>query len=52
MSEGCYALGALLSLLASIAGIWNAIRRRQLERKILDSLTDEQRRAIGLKPKE
>ena len=46
MSDGVYALGALITVLATVAGIWSAIRRQQLMRKILRSLTKEQREEL------
>jgi hypothetical protein len=48
MPEEVYAIGTLITILASIAGIWSAWRRRQIMKRILKSLTPEQRRAIGL----
>jgi hypothetical protein len=48
MSDETLTLVAIISFLASLVGLWSAIRRRQLMRRILRSLTDEQRRAIGL----
>jgi hypothetical protein len=51
MPEEVYAIGAVISLLATIAGVWSAWRRRQIERRIIASLTDEQRKIIGLAPR-
>jgi hypothetical protein len=48
ISDETFALAAILSFLASVVGLWSAIRRRQLMRRLLRSLTEEQRRAIGL----
>ncbi len=48
MSDEAYSLVAALSLLVSIVGVWSAIRRRQITRRLLRSLTAEQRRALGL----
>ena len=48
MPEEVYAIGTLITILATIAGIWSAWRRRQIMKRILKSLTPEQRRAIGL----
>lgn len=48
MPEEVYAIGAAITFLATIAGIWSAWRRRQIMKRILKSLTPEQRRAIGL----
>jgi uncharacterized protein YjiS (DUF1127 family) len=52
MPEEVYAIGALITFLASVAGIWSAWRRRQIMRRLLKSLTEEQRRALGLDPSE
>ena len=48
MSDAAYSIVAAFCLLASIVGIWSAIRRRQLTRRLLRSLTAEQRRVLGL----
>jgi len=46
MSEETYSLIAFLSVLAAVASVWTAIRRRQIMRKILKSLTKEQREEL------
>ncbi|HVE72211.1 MAG TPA: hypothetical protein VNI54_12650 [Thermoanaerobaculia bacterium] len=51
MPDEVYAIGAVISVLATIAGVWSAWRRQVLTRRIIRSLTDEQRKAIGLAPK-
>lgn len=50
MSEEAYALVAFLAFLATVFGVWSAWRRRQIMKRLLRSLTPEQRRAIGLDP--
>ncbi len=52
MPEEVYAIGAAISLLATVLGVWSAWRRRQSMKRLLRSLTAEQRRAIGLDPPE
>ena len=47
MSDAAYSLVALISALAAAGALWSAIRRRQLTRKLLDSLTDEQRKELA-----
>jgi hypothetical protein len=42
MPEEIFALGAILSCLASAAALWSSIRRRQLMRRLLRSLDDAQ----------
>lgn len=48
ISDELFALVAILSVLASAVGVWSSFRRRQLMRRLLRSLTDEQRRTLGL----
>jgi len=48
MSDETFSLVAALSILASLVGIWSAIRRRQLMRKLLRSLTEQQLKDLGL----
>ena len=48
VSDETFALVAILSFLATLVGLWNAFRRRQLTRRLLRSLTPEQRRTLGL----
>jgi hypothetical protein len=49
MSEEIFALGAILSFLASAAALWSSIRRRQLMRRLLRSLDDAQLKELRTK---
>lgn len=46
MSESAYSVIAFLSVLAAVFSVWSAFRRRQIMRRILDSLTKEQREQL------
>jgi uncharacterized protein YjiS (DUF1127 family) len=51
VSEETYSLIALLTGLASLVVIFLRWRQQRILRRILKSLTDEQRQALGLPPK-
>ena len=48
MSDGTFGIVAFISILASIVGLWSAIRRRQLTRDLLRSLDKAQLRELGI----
>ena len=48
--EELYTIAAIVSLLATIAGVWSAWRRRVLMRRLVRSLDTKQRQALGLEP--
>jgi hypothetical protein len=50
VSDETYAIVALIPTLATAVALWSAIRRRQLMKRLLRSLDEQQRRALGLDP--
>ncbi|HYC88103.1 MAG TPA: hypothetical protein VEO54_02735 [Thermoanaerobaculia bacterium] len=48
MPEVVYTIGGLITILASVLGLWSAWRRRQIMNRLLKSLDEQQRRALGL----
>lgn len=48
MSDGIFAIVAIISVLASAVGLWSAIRRRQLMRRLLRSLDSAQLKQLGI----
>lgn len=53
MSDETYVIiTAAISTLAAVAGLWSAIRRRQIMRRLLRSLSEQQLKDAGLLPRE
>jgi hypothetical protein len=48
MTDEAHWLIAAVLFLASAVGLWSAIRRRQLMRRVLRSLTEQQLRDAGI----
>ena len=48
--EELYTIAAVVTALASIVGVWSAWRRRVIMRRLVRSLDDKQRQALGLEP--
>jgi Flp pilus assembly protein TadB len=50
MSDGAYVMAEALSALAAAFLLWSRFRQGQITRRLMRSLTKEQRQAVGLDP--
>ena len=48
ISDGTFGIVAALSILASVVGLWSLFRRRQIMRRLLRSLSEEQLKKLGI----